>query len=299
MAVIAALAAALAYAVAAVFQQRAARDAPPSEALHLRLLWSLAHRPIWLIGVLADVAGFVLQFIALGRGALILVQPLLVSSLLFAMPLGAALSANRRITRQEWVAALEVVVGLALFLVVADPRPGSATTTATGWSVVTAGTAAPVVVLLSLSRYYGGSVRASLQAASAGVIYGLSAAYTKTVAHAVTGAPGAGHALVAVLTAWQSYALIATGVVGLVLAQTAFQAGPLGWSLPALTVVDPVVSIIIGAIGFQEAIASSPLAITAEVAGMALMALGVTGLARSSPMVPAPAQPTTAAGGPP
>lgn len=289
MAVIAALAAALAYALAAVLQQRAASQAPADRALRFGLLWNLARRPMWLLGILADVGGFVLQFIALGKGSLILVQPLLVSSLLFALPIGAAVSTHRGISRREWVGALEVVVGLALFLVVASPEVGQADASALGWTVVTTATVVPVVAMVGASLLYAGAVRASLQATAAGAVYGLSAAFTKTVSHALGAAPGVGHAVVVLLRTWQTYGLILTGVVGLILVQTAFQAGPLGWSLPALTVVDPVVSILIGAVAFDESIAATVGAVVAEVVGMALMVLGVTVLAKS-PLVPAPVE---------
>src|SRR5205823_13168937 len=79
--------------------------------------------PMWIIGILADVAGFGLQFVALDRGSLVLVQPLLVSGLLFALPFGAALT-HRRLTASEWLGSAATVAGLALFLVVASPGPG-------------------------------------------------------------------------------------------------------------------------------------------------------------------------------
>ena len=53
------------------------------------LLTRLVTKPLWLAGIAADGLAFVFQFVALGHGSLILVQPLLVSGLLFALPLGA------------------------------------------------------------------------------------------------------------------------------------------------------------------------------------------------------------------
>ena len=59
------------------------------------LLWRLIQRPMWLLGTLADWSGFGLQAIALGLGSLIVVQPLLCTGLLFALPLGAAWQGRR------------------------------------------------------------------------------------------------------------------------------------------------------------------------------------------------------------
>lgn len=286
MVVLVALGSALAYALASVLQQYAAVRAPSSDALRMSLLFRLATRPIWLMGILADIAGFVLQFIALGHGSLVLVQPLLVCGLLFALPLGAAFARAGPLSREEWMGAGLVVAGLALFLVVASPGEGSMDATAFGWTIVTVTTAVPAVCMTIASRFTRGAVRANLLATAAGCIYGLTAAYTKTVAHAVAANPGGvGHLALHMAETWQVYAIAVTGLASMILAQSAFQAGPLGWSLPALTVVDPVVSIIVGALAFGEYVSSSVPALCGEAVGLVGMAMGVVLVARS-PSVP-------------
>jgi hypothetical protein len=82
-----------------------------------------------------------------------------------------------------------------------------------------------------------------------------------------------------VLTSWQFYVLIAVGIVGMVLTQSAFQAGPLRASLPSLTVADPVVSILIGITAFHEHVDQSPLRIAVGVTGALVMGWGVVALA--------------------
>src|SRR5205807_8952991 len=98
-----------------VFQQRSAAAAPHEHSMRVSLLVHLVRQPAWVGGVVADVLGYVLQFLALDRGSLVLVQPLLVSGLLFALPLGAALS-RRRLRRRDWLGSAALVVGLSLFL---------------------------------------------------------------------------------------------------------------------------------------------------------------------------------------
>ncbi|MGH9128157.1 MAG: hypothetical protein ACRDY2_04125, partial [Acidimicrobiales bacterium] len=76
------------------------------------------------------------------------------------------------------------------------------------------------------------------------------------------------------------------GLASLVIAQSAFQAGPLRASLPILSVLDPVVSILIGALAFGEAIATSPARRAGEVVGLVVLALSVGMLSGSKLMGP-------------
>ena len=266
-----ALVAALLYAAASVLQHRAAVEAPREHSLRVGLLGYLARKPWWVAGVAADGGGYIAQFLALGHGPLVIVQPLLVSGLLFALPLGAFLS-DRRITTRELRAAAAVVVGLAALLIAASPEPGHDNATPRAWTALLLATLVPAALLvvgaLRLPR-----LKPALLATSAGVIYGLTAALTKVTAHKL--GIGVTHAL----ASWQLYVLIAVGVVGMVLTQSAFQAGPLRASLPSLTAVDPVVSGLIGITAFHEHVDQSPLRVAVEVVGAIVMVWGVVALA--------------------
>ena len=282
MVVLESLAAALCYAMASVFQQNSAAQAPPEDALRVSLLIGLVRRPLWLLGIVADVAGFLLQFVALGHGSLVLVQPLLVCGLLFALPLGAAVNDRRWMTGREWLGSGVVVAGLATFLVVANPAPGASTTSGLAWVIVSLSTLIPALCLGAASRAAGPALASTMQATAAGFLYGLAAALTKTVSYVATSTSGSiPHILVQVFITWQTYALVAVGLGSLVLSQTAFQSGPLGWSLPALSAVDPVVSIVVGALAFSEPINSAAWAVGVEAAGLALLIGGVLVLNRS------------------
>jgi drug/metabolite transporter (DMT)-like permease len=279
MPVLAALGSALLYALASVLQQRAAGEAPAERALRLRLLVGLFARPIWLIGILADGAGFVLQFVALDHGSLVLVQPLLVSGLLFALPVGAAMT-HRRLMPSEWLGSAATVAGLSLFLVVAAPGPGHDKASNLAWLVTGVCTLIPIAVLVAVSRSTGGALRAGLMAAAGGIFYGLAAALTKVTAQEFH--TGIVHTLT---NTWEPYALVICAVVAMVVVQSAFQAGPLRWSLPTLTVVDPVVSVVIGALALGERISTVGAAPALEILGLVAMAGGVFLVARSPLMV--------------
>ena len=116
-AALAVLAAAL-FAVAAAVQQRTAAAVPDDRAGGLVL--TLVRRPLWWVGTLADTGGYVAQAAGLGLGSLLLVQPLLVTSLLFALPLGARW-AGRSLRRSEWSWSALLVAALAVFVVSGEP----------------------------------------------------------------------------------------------------------------------------------------------------------------------------------
>ncbi len=279
MAIATALAAALLYAVASVLQHHSAGTMPAQKSMRVGLLVSLAARPLWVAGIVADVAAYACQFVALGHGSLVLVQPLLVTGLLFALPIGAAVS-HGRLKRGEWVAAAAVVLGLALFLVVASPGSGHDDATNAAWGVTAGAVMGSVgVIVLGATRRTGAS-RAVLLATAAGAVMGLAAALTKTVAHQL--GRGIGHAV----ASWETYALVACAGLGLLLIQSAFQAGPLRWSLPMLTVTETVVGIVIGAVLLGETISSGAGAIFLELVGLGVMAAGVFALG-TSPLVAA------------
>lgn len=240
--------------------------------MRVGLLTRLLTKRLWLAGIGADVAGYVLQFLALGIGSLALVQPLLVSGLLLALPLAAALD-HRRLRPSEWAAAGAVCVGLATFLVVASPARGRATASATAWIVMSVALLIPAAAL-SLRR------RPRALSAAAGLVYAYTAALTKTTAHLLS--VGIGTAL----RSWEPYALVAAALFGMLLAQSAFQSGDLDASLPALTVVDPIASVVVGALVFHESMTASPAAVVVEVAAVVGVVVGVFRLGAATHRAP-------------
>src|SRR6516164_5767274 len=137
------------YALASVLQQRSAAAQPADQSLRLSLLGRLLKTPMWLLGLGCDVAGYILQFVALGHGPIVVVQPLLVCGLLFALPLGAAW-AGRKLRRRDWIAAILVCSGLAVFLVVAAPESGHNNVAPVVW-IALLGSAAGITLALVIA----------------------------------------------------------------------------------------------------------------------------------------------------
>ena len=179
-----ALGAAASFAVANVAQMRATRRTDAAEGIDPRLLLRLLRDRLWLTGLAASVMGYALQAVALFLAPVVLVQPLIVTELLFALPLAAMLG-GRRLGRREWAGAGLVAAGITSFVLVAHPT-GERTDIATGtWFSVIAAVAAAVLllVLVAESQQHRPMVRASGLAAAASVCFGLLSVLTKVVGH--------------------------------------------------------------------------------------------------------------------
>src|SRR3954469_9980867 len=124
---------------------------PQEHGVSSVMFLTLLRRRLWWFGTAAAVAGYVFQALALANGSPLVVQPILVSALLFALPLSARL-AHRRVTRGEWAWAVLLTVALAVFVVLARARPGdyeaSVSTSALVAVVCTAAVTACVVVAI-------------------------------------------------------------------------------------------------------------------------------------------------------
>ena len=243
-AVLALIAAAL-FAVATVAQQRSAATVPDAVAHGLGLIKVLMRRRLWWLGVLGDGGGYLAQAAALGVGSLLLVQPLLVSTLLFALPLAARWT-GRRPTRSDWTWAVLLTAALVGFVMAGNPTEGVDRAPVRDWwpaGAVLVGLLAASLAGASRSR---GVLRAVLLAAATALCFGVAAALTKGVMGEFD------EGAVAVLTSWETYLLVAVSAGGSLLQQSAFQAGALTASLPTMIVGEPLVAVVLGAVVLQE-----------------------------------------------
>ncbi|MDO0924425.1 DMT family transporter [Streptomyces sp. TG1A-8] len=272
--VVLALLAALSNATASVLQRRAAVDeADDRRGVRYAVRW-LAHllrRPYWLAGAGLLALSAVLQAWALSMGGLSLVQPLLASELLFTLLVGS-LVFRRRPEVRTWLAFAALAVGLALFLGVASPSAGRSTAPAGRWLVAGGPLLLVVVVLVLLGRRARGAPRAALFGLASAVSFAVTAALVKEVVG------GFGQGVAAVLAHWSPYATAVVGLVAFLLLQSAFRAGTLTASQPALTLGDAVTSVALGWVLFEEHIALG-VRILPEVVGIALIGAGSVGLA--------------------
>ncbi|WP_370331284.1 DMT family transporter [Mycolicibacterium hippocampi] len=244
--VLLALLAAVFLAIGIVVRQRATLDVPAEHGVSPVMFQTLLRRPLWWAGTGAAVTGFVFQALALANGSLLLVQPILTSALLFALPLSARL-AHRRVTRAEWGWATLLTLALTVFVVLAKARPGdyeaSLTTSAVVAVVCTAAVSACVIVAVRTAGWR----RAVLLAVAVGVLFGVVAVLTKLVMHVLTH-----QGPTAVLTTPVPYLLVLLGVLGVLVQQSAFHAGSLQTSVPTMLVLEPVIAVLLGAVVLGE-----------------------------------------------
>ncbi len=287
VAVIQSLAGAACYALASILQQQAARDQPDELSLRPGLLTRLMHSSRWLAGIGCDIGGWLLQFFALRSASLALVTPLFVAGLPMSI-IGAAWADRRRPVRAEWMASMVIVIGLVAFIAAARPGPGHPRASGTEWTMLGVAAIASVGGAVLLARG-APRRRAFMLGAATGILYGVIAAITERTGDLLNS--GVVHAL----TTWVPYTLAVTSIIGLLLNQSAFQAGELRWSLPVLTVLEPIVAIVIGQTLFAEHIASGPAAVAGQVLGLVAMTAGIFWLAQvrvpepRRPVGPAPA----------
>ncbi len=276
--------AALLFAMASVAQRGAAADVPDDAARGGSLVAWLVRSRRWWAGAVGDTAGYGVQAAALGLGSVLLVQPLLVTTLLFALPLEARRSRRRVPTPHRWWSGA-LVVALGLFVVVGQPSAGTDRAPASAWLP-----AGLVLVVVMVACVVGagrrrGPRRAALLAAAAGLAYGAVGALTKSVVALLT------TGLVPLLTGWETWALLVAVAVGTLLQQVAYGAGPLPASLPAVTVGEPVGASVLGVLVLGEHIRASGPALVLIGALALVMVVATVALARGAAATPTGAAP--------
>ena len=151
MAIVLAFGAALSNALTTIFQRMGVQTAPAGSAMRWRLVAHLLRRPVWFLGFATMLAGFALQALALGRGGLSLVQPIMVSELVFVVVL-LRVWFRRTLGVREVVGTSLTVLGLAAFLAVSDQSLGAQIPSLDEWRVSIALCAGAVLAACLLAR---------------------------------------------------------------------------------------------------------------------------------------------------
>jgi drug/metabolite transporter (DMT)-like permease len=177
--------------------------------------------------------------------------------------------------RRTWLAFAALAVGLALFLGAASPAEGKSTAEPGLWLTVGGAVLGVVVVVLVASRLVEGAPRAALLGLASAVSFAATAALIKEVMGRL------GQGLDVVLTQWPPYVTLAVGTLSFLLLQSAFRAGSLTASQPALTLGDALTSVALGWVLFQEYIGLG-VRVLPEAIGVALVGAGSVGLASAT-----------------
>ena len=266
-----ALAAAFLFALAAALQQKGALGLPEISLRHPASLARLAGQTMWLVGTVALLGGYVFQAAALDRGRLAIIQPLLVTTVVFALPLGYFLT-QQHVGRREIGGAAVIVAGLALFAIFGDPAGGNENAPGDEWAIAIAVLAVVCAALLLFAGRGGLTMRAAVYGTIAGILFGLSAALTKpTLGYLHEGVSD-------LLSHWEPYALAIAGVLGFVLQQVSLGTGRLAPSVATVSVANPVVGILLGTLLLDERLSRPAWHVVAASVGLGLALAGAVAI---------------------
>jgi len=229
---------AVAYAGGAIVQEQVAVTSPEQTYAPLR-------RPIWWAAVALNGLGGLLHVVALAYGPLSLVQPLGALTIVFALPM-AALFVGRKAGATAWRGAIMATVGLAglLSLVGSSDSQSLGSTERMVLAVVTGGAVAALMVAGRAAHRHP-AVRSVLLAVAAGIAFGMSSVFTKTVAVDWTNQIS--------LADLPSLAVIGVfATAGMLLSQASYKGAGLAAPLATLTVVNPVMAAAVGITMFGE-----------------------------------------------
>ncbi len=258
-----------------VLQQHAAEQVRSTKFLHLGLIAKLVHNRRWLGGLAALVAGDLIGAWTLGHLDLAVTEPLLTTSLIFALVLAVPLS-GQTLRRTEIVGAVLLSAGVAALSATRSVRsPSESFGSVSHWPAA-ALIAAVAVILVQLGRRRSGVWRAALTGTASGLVFGIADALTRSSVLILDGRHPA-----LLLTTWPGYATVAATLAGLWLMQNAFNAAPLHASLPAITAAEPAAGMVLGVVVFGDVVHISVWLLALQAAGVAAMVAGVILVARA------------------
>lgn len=266
----------LCFAAGYVLQYHEAHQAPDRLAFSPKLILELARHRIWVAGIVVMFIGSGLQSAALACGSLAVVEPILCTTLLFALPLSAAWR-RERLTRRDWYGAVAVCVGLGLLLGVGSPAVGKPTMPQSEWVLVSLAAWGATFSCVAIGRRTSSPVsRAALIGAASGILSGLQDALTHYLFHQMSV-----HGAFSQTLTWEMWVNVAAGFYSIALMQSAYKAGPLTAGLPTIAVGEPVVGMLIGVLALSEHLNASTAALTFECIGGVVMVAGTWLLCRS------------------
>ncbi len=247
-----ALAAAAVMGWASVAQQHVASGVPVHEGGAIHLVLQLLRHPLWLAAFGANLIGFALHSWALDLGSLLTVEPVIATTLLFALAIGTWWS-HRPLGTRVWVAAALLVGGLAVFLVAGDPSAQDVDAPTLRWLAAGVVLVPVIAALWWYAHRHRGPARAITFGITAGVAFGVQASLLKA------SSIDFGSGIADQVDNWKPYAMLAFGVVGFLLQQSAFQAGPISLSLPSTVVIPPIIAAVLSVLVFDSTLNVSGL----------------------------------------
>ncbi|MEU6410039.1 DMT family transporter [Microbispora sp. NPDC046933] len=262
-----ALVGALGYALGAALQQ--------FEAVSEGATLALVRRPRWWIGGIIGFAGASLHAVALSVAPLVVVQPVSVATLVFAVPLAATLH-GRRPRRAEIAGSIAVAVGL-LGLMLLVPAHNVTPVLSDAHAVGLIGCVALVVaVTFTAARWARGPAKALLMAVGAGAVTATVSTFVRVVGGGLEGDLGR-------LVHWFTLAIPVLLVCAVVLLQKSYAVGYFGIAYAGVQVVDPITSVTAGAVLLGESLPTEVDKVIPALLAAGLLIAGTITLGRLAP----------------
>jgi drug/metabolite transporter (DMT)-like permease len=257
--------------------QHIASISDPGHSKGWRFVRYLVSNPLWLFGWVALGGSFIFQALALHNGQMSVVQPLLVTELVFALVL-RRLWVHQQIRDITWWAAAVTCGSLALFVAVSEPTGGHTQPTSSAWIGATIATGGAAAILALVGRSGSPVRRAAALGAATAILWALVATFIKAMTDTLTQ-----FGPVRMFTHWPVYALIVVSIVAELLDQAALHVGPLSISQPFIVIVDPIVSVVLSVWVFAEVFTENGFRLAVGIVAFAVMCGAAAVLARTTP----------------
>ena len=254
--------------ISGLFQRKGIGSPEPENLYSKQQIAKTTKNKLWQIGAIAEGGAALLELVALYYGSLLLVEPLLMTNLVFLLIL-VHFKLKRRVLLREWIGIAAISIGISLFLIIANPHGGQPTY-GTMWL-------APILIItflmgagaMATRRLSSSKIRGSMGAFVGGLSLGLTAALTRLAMVELH------RGVIVTLTQWPLYALIVSSVISVLAIQVGYGSGPLTITQSILEITSPIVSILLGIIMFGDFINTSPLAIIVEIISFSVAIAGV------------------------
>jgi hypothetical protein len=270
-----ALATALFYAISNVLELLEAEKVPDEYSMRPGLVLRLIKEPRWLLGLLSDFGGYICHAAALGLATVVFVEPILALGILMSLFIGSRF-VHRPVIRADWIAAIVLSGGLALFLYEVSPTGGRELGRTEEWVFAGPSAVAAILVCITLGRATRGRPRAAFLGVAAGIAFGVSALLTKALVHYL------GDGIFAWVSHWEPYALAFAAIGGVIIAQSALQTGALGAAVGSIESMSVISGSLYGLFLLNERVgAHTPFQIFAVVVSIGAILGGIIALAHS------------------
>ncbi|MHB1865258.1 MAG: DMT family transporter [Candidatus Saccharimonadales bacterium] len=267
--------AALFNAWSAVIQRYEAGNVEASELFRKDFMKSLTKNPKWLGAFGLQILAFLFQAAALRNGSLIVVQPILTIDLIFLLFI-LYFEKHVPIGKREWIAILMICIGLSGTLLFASPKAGQQPyQTSSLILIICVITTLVLIAAFIVRRTKSKSYRALISAIGAGLSFALVDVFAKIVSRQVSSG------LFFIVSHWQAWALAATGIISIIMAQNTYGSGPVAVSQPTMEIIEPIAGVALGIYIFGDSVNLSPVNLLLSLICAVIACSGIVLLSRS------------------